>query len=196
MTEEIINQIEEEQKPKTVLVTYYDTVIEDEDGLRDYCDCNVDEDTIYDWVEDNYGSYVEIGPCSYDTRDVIRNCGDIDDFRSEYIENEFEDLDWEDIEEYDDGDQYEMCGLTFSVKKIIPETPEQKAEREKREAEEKRAAEESACRVSVKSFVRQLADCHPDFATIGFLVPIVCEEVTQIEAERRASEAQRAQEVA
>ena len=196
MTEEAINQIEEQQMPKTVLVTYGGTEIEDIDALRDYCDCNVDEDTIYDWVEGNYGSYVDIGPCSYDTRDVISNCGDIEDFRSEYIENEFECLDWEDIEEYDDGDQYEVCGLTFSVKKIIPETPEQKAEREKREAEAELANRKASFETTVRSLLRQLSVTYPDLVSIETIVPIVCTEVASIKAEKEASEAQRAQEVA
>ena len=196
MTEEAINQIEEQQMPKTVLVTYGGTEIEDMDALRDYCDCNADEDTIYDWVDDNYNSYVDIGPCSYETRDIIRNCGDIDDFRSEFIENEFEGLDWEDIEDYDDGDQYEICGLTFSVKKIIPETPEQKAEREKREAEEELANRKVSFETTVKSLIRQLSVTYPDLVSIETIVPIVCTEVMSIKAEKEASEAQKAQEVA
>ena len=195
MTEEAINQIEE-QKPKTILVTCYDTEIEDMDALREYCDCNVDEDTIYDYVEDNYGSYVDIGPCSYDTRDVIRNCGDIDDFRSDYIEGEFEYLNWEYIEEYDDGDQYEVCGLTFSVKKIVPETPEQKAEREKREAEEELANRKASFETTMRSLLRQLSVTYPDLVSIETIMPIVCTEVASIKAEKEASEAQRAQEVA
>lgn len=196
MTEEIINQIEEEQKPKTVLVTCYDSEIEDIDALREYCDCNVDEDTIYDWVDYTYGSYVDIGPCSYDTRDVIRNCGDIDDFKSDYIEGEFECLDWENIEVYDDGDQYEVCGLTFSVKKIVPETPEQKAEREKREAEEELANRKASFETTVRSLLRQLSVTYSDLVSIETIVPIVCTEVASIKAEKEASEAQRAQEVA
>lgn len=185
MTEQVNVEIKLKEVYGSEEVTNYDE-------LKSYCEDNITEEVIYDYVDDEYGAYY-MGDQSYEASDIVRNCGDASDFYEEYLDNQFSGFSWDDLEQYDDGDLFEIAGCEFRVlKKVHEKTEEEKAEEERQAIEEEKAKFEFV----LKSFIGNIPTNYPHCADLGYIIPIVCSALTEAIEEKKKLEAMTPQETA
>ena len=182
MTEQINFEI-------TLIERYGSEEFTNYDDLKSYCEDNICEDIIYDYVDDEYGPYYMGGQC-FEASDIVRNCGDASYFFDEYMENQFSEFCWEDLEQYDTGEIFEIAGQEFKVlKKVHEKTEEEKAEEERQSIEEEKTRFEFVLR----SLIGNIPTNYPHCADLGYIIPIVCSSLTEAIEEKKKIEQMNAQ---
>lgn len=175
----------EQAKVEIVLTYNGETVATNEDELREFCEMNIDEDDVYSYLDDEYG-YIYIGNQTYDASDVVRNCGDIEDFYGDYVDSAFNCFSWDDLDVYQTGEIFEMCGIEFQVLKKVTELSEE----EKAEIEAEKIADEKMRFESMfKALIQNIPTNYPHCADLGYIIPILCTELSKAIEEKKRIEA-------